>query len=133
MSREIRAQSLLLDSVITHQPLPGMTQAFGLPDYPVGDDNVHIILVDDRPSSELDFPSQVDIMTRDEMMSLTPDDKQRIFEFLPPEKFPGKISVRLRISIQLPDHGLIPVGEIVAPFHDRDPLTAAEPTHVLAY
>ena len=133
MYREIRAQALLLESVLTHRPLPGMTQVLAVPDYAVGDDNGQIILVDDRSSSELGFPSRVSIMTRDELESLAPDDQLRILEFQPPEHFPGKISVRLRFSVVFPGRGLVPIGEIVATFHDRDPLTATEPTHVLAY
>ena len=133
MSREIRAQSLLLESVLTHRPLPGMTQVLAVPDYPVGGEDGHIILVDDRSSEELGFPSQVSVMTRDEMESLPPDERQRFFEFLPPEHFPEKISVRLRLSIAWPGRGFLPVAEIVATFFDRDPLTAVEPTHVMAF
>jgi hypothetical protein len=110
-----------------------MTQVLAVPDYPVGDDNGQIILVDDRSSSELGFHSQVSIMTKDEMASLASDEQQRIFEFLPPEHFPEKISVRLRLSIAWPGYGFLPVGEIVATFYDRDPLIAVEPTHVMAY
>ena len=132
MSREIRAQALLLEAVLTHQPLPGMTHVLGVPDA-VSDDTGQVILVDDRSSSELGFPSQVSIMSRNEMESLVLDNQLRIFEFQPPENFPGKISMRLRISVAWPGHGILPVGEIVATFYDRDPLTAVEPTHVVAF
>ena len=37
------------------------------------------------------------------------------------------------LSVAFPGHGLVPSGEIVATFYDRDPLTATEPTHVIAY
>lgn len=133
MTREIRAQALLLESVLNQRPLPGMTQVLTVPDGVPGNDNDQIILVDDRDPSELNFPSRVSIMTRDEMESLAPDDRMRIFEFQQPEHFPGKISVRLRLSVASPGRGLLPVGEIVATFYDRDPLTAIEPTHVVAY
>ena len=132
MSREIRAQALLLEAVLAHQPLPGMTQVLAVPDA-VSDDTGQVILVDDRSSSELGFPSQVSIMSRNEMESLVLDNQLRIFEFQPPENFPGKISMRLRISVAWPGHGILPVGEIVATFYDRDPLTAVEPTHVVAF
>ena len=133
MSREIRAQALLLESVLTHRPLPGMTQVLALPDVAFGDDKDQIILVDDRSASELSFPSRVQIMTRDELESLAPDVPPQVFEFQAPEHFPGKISVRLRLSVAFAGHGLVPSGEIVATFYDRDPLTTTEPTHVLAY
>jgi len=133
MSREIRAQALLLKSLLTRQPLPGMTQPLAMPDAAFEDDNSQIILLDDRSSSQLGFPARVRIMSRDELQSLAPDSPPRLFEFQPPEQFPGKISVRLRLSIIFPGHGLVPDGEIVATFYDRDPLTATDPTHVLAY
>ena len=133
MSREIRAQALLLESVLTHRPLPGMTHVLAMPDVVFGDDNSQIILLDDRSSSELSFPSRVHVMSRDELESLAPDDPPQVFEFQLPEQFPGKISVRLRLSVPFPGHGLVPSGEIVATFYDRDPLTATEPTHVMAY
>lgn len=133
MSREIRAQALLLESVLNHRPLPGMTQVLAVPDDALGNDNGEIILVDDRDPSGLGFPSLVNVMSRNEMESLALDSGLRIFEFQPPEHFPEKISVRLRLSVMWPDRGLVPVGEIVATFHDEDPLTAVEPTHVVAY
>lgn len=133
MSREIRAQALLLESVLNHRPLPGMTEVLAMPNLHFGDDNSQIILVDDRNVSDIHFPSRVRIMTRDELKSLAPDVPPQVFEFLSPEHFPGKISVRLRLSVAFPGHGLVPSGEIVATFYDRDPLTATEPTHVIAY
>lgn len=133
MSREIRAQALLLESVLNHRPLPGMTEVLAMPNLHFGDDNSQIILVDDRNVSDIHFPSRVRIMTRDELKSLAPDVPPQVFEFLSPEHFPEKISVRLRLSVAFPGHGLVPSGEIVATFYDRDPLTATEPTHVIAY
>jgi hypothetical protein len=133
MSREIRAQALLLESLLTHQPLPGMTQLLAMPDVAFEDDNSQIILLDDRSSSELDFPPRVRLMSQAELQTLGPESPPQFFEFLPPEQFPGKISVRLRLSVLFPGHGLVPGGEIVATFFDRDPLTATDPTHVMAY
>ncbi len=133
MSREIRAQALLLESVLTHRPLPGMEQAIFLPDLAPGNDDSQLILVDERDPTKLGFPGQLNIMTKDEFASLAPNDQLQIFEFQPPEQFPGKISVRLRLSVAFPGHGFVPSGEIVATFFDQDPLTATDPTHVVAY
>jgi len=133
MSREIRAQALLLESVLNNRPLPGMTNALTVPNNVVSGNDGQIILVDDRSPSELSFPSQVKIITRDDMESLASDNQLHVFEFLPPEHFPGKISVRLRLSVMWPGRRLLPAVEIVATFNDQDPLTAVEPTHVVAF
>ena len=33
-----------------------------------------------------------------------------------------KVGVRLRLSVVIPDHGLVPLEELVVSFHDTDPL-----------
>jgi hypothetical protein len=133
MSREIRAQALLLESLLTRQPLPGMTQPLAMPDAVFEDDDSQIILLDDRSPSQLRFPARVRVMSTAELQSLSPDSPPPLFQFQPPEQFPGKISVRLRLLALLPGHGLLPGGEIIATFYDRDPLTTTDPTHVMAY
>ena len=133
ISREIRAQALLLDSVLTHRPLPGIDRAVVFPDLSPVEDATQVLLVDDRDPSTLDFPSQVRVISRDELDTIRAEaDQLPVFEFLQPEQFPGKLSVRLRISMAFPDR-IAPLGEIVATFDDREPLAAVDPTHVLAY
>lgn len=132
MSREIRAQALLLESILTKQPLPGMTHILSFPES-LADNNRSIFLLDNRHPSKLDFPADVIIVTKDEMEDLAPDVRRLVYEFQPPEQFPKKVSVRLRLSVTFSDQGLVPVGEIVATFDDSDPLIGVEPTHIVAY
>jgi hypothetical protein len=56
----------------------------------------------------------------------------RLLEFLQPEHFPGKISIRVQLSIALPNDAPAPIEGIVATFDNRDPLGAVDPTYVLA-
>ncbi len=127
----MRAQALVLESVLKNQPLPGMSQAMFIPDLISGTNSDQLILVDDR---ELDLPAGVRVMRHSELESLTPANKPpQILEFLKPEQFPEKISVRLRHSVFWQDHGYVPSSEIVATFFDRDPLTTTKPTNLVAY
>ena len=133
MYREIRAQALLLESVLTHRPLPGMNQVRSLPSLKTGDEDIQIILVVDDPSStELSFPSEARTVTKDELESLGPRNQLQVLEFQPSDSNPGEISVRLWLSVDMPGHGFVKIEEIVATFHDRDPLTATKLPYVFA-
>jgi hypothetical protein len=110
-----------------------MDQVIAFPDPIHGEGDPRVVLVDDRDPSGLALPPQVLVTTRDELPETEVEEGLRFLEFLPAEDMPGKVGVRLRLSILLPGHGPAPLGEIVATFDDSDPLTAVDPTHVLAY
>ena len=133
VSKEVRAQVLVLESVLTHRPLPGMDRALAFPDPIQREDDVQVVLVDDREASTLELPPQIRIIRSTELETMQPDEPLPFLTFLEPESFAGKIGVRLRLSLALPDRDPAPLGEIVATFDDRDPLVAVYPTHVLAY
>ena len=130
MTRTERARAIVLESVLTGQELPGVDRSVTFPDLQHGEE---LLLIDDGDGAELNVPVQVTLVTREELDQMELDARTQILEFLPPEDFPGTIGVRLRLSAVLPDHGQVPLGEIVATFDDTDPLLAVEPTHVLAY
>lgn len=134
MSRETQAQALLLESVLTQTPLPGLDRVLAFPDLgPLAGDDGEILLVDDRDPSELDLPARVRVVGSEEMDAVSArEGLTPVLEFLPPEAMEGKVSVRLRLS-RAGGGQTLPLGEIVATFADRDPLTAVDPTHVLAY
>jgi hypothetical protein len=133
MTRETRAQALVLESILTHRPLPGVDRAVSFLDLGLHNHDPQVVLVDDRDPSELGFPSQLRIISRDKLDTIRSERELRLLEFLQPEHFPGKISVRVQLSIALPNDDPMPLEGIVATFNDSDPLTAVEPTHVLAY
>lgn len=133
MSREVRAQALVLESLLNNRPLPGLDRSVGLVGGASREGDVGMVLVDDRDLSDLDFPAQIRVVTRDEFETIRHEERMEFLEFLQPEHFPGKISVRVQRSIALPNGDRVPVEGIVATFDDRDPLTAVEPTHVLAF
>lgn len=135
MSREIRAQAMVLESMLMHMALPGVERPIVFPDLADPTDAALILLLDDRDPIELEsFPSQIRVITADELESIrTGDDRTLLFEFLEPEQIPGTLGVRLRVSAAPHGAAPAPLGEVVATFDDRDPLIAVEPTHVLAY
>jgi hypothetical protein len=134
MSREMRAQALVLESMLMHRPLPGINRAVIFPDFDLVQDVTQVMLVDERDPSSLGFPSQVRVTGRAEAEKIRAVEEQvLVLDFLQPEQFPGKLGVRLRASLAFPDRDPAPLGEIVATFDDCDPLVAVDPTHVLAY
>lgn len=133
MSRVIQAQALVLESLVNHRLLPGMTHVLSLPELALSDENEEIILVDDRNVSQLRFSSRVRIITKEELENLAPDFPKAVLEFLSPEHIEEKISVRLRLYIAFPSHGLLPSSELVVTFFDRDPLSTTAPTHILSF
>ena len=122
-----------MESVITHRPLPGIDRIVAFPDPIQRKDDVHVVLVDHRDGSTFELPPQVRIISPTELETMQPDEPMPFLEFMEPESFAGKVGVRLRLSLALPDRDPAPLGEIVATFGDRDPLVAVDPTHVLAY
>jgi hypothetical protein len=133
MTRQTRAQALVLESILLHRPLPGIGRVVAFSGIGPGESGSQILLVDDRDTSDLGLPSQLRIMSHTEFATFHPDEQVRVLEFLTPEEFPGKISVRVQMSIAVPNEGLFPVEGMVATFADRDPLRAVEPTSVMAF
>ena len=130
--REIRAQALVLESILAHRPLPGIDRAVFFPGLGLRDDDPQIVLVDDRDPSDLGFPSQLRIISRDSLDTIRSERELRLLEFLQPEHFPVKISIRVQLSIALPNDAPAHIEGIVATFDNRDPLGAVDPTYVLA-
>jgi hypothetical protein len=89
--------------------------------------------VDDRDPATLGFPPQVRVVGQDALGTLQLEDELRVLRFLQPQLSPGTIGLRLQLSIALPDGGVVPLEGILATFRDSDPLTAEEPTHILAF
>ena len=110
-----------------------MDRALAFPDPIQREDDVQVVLVDDREASTLELPPQIRVIRPTELETMQPDEPLPFLTFLEPEGFAGKIGVRLRLSLALPNRDPAPLGEIVATFDDRDPLIAVDPTHVLAY
>ena len=133
MARKKRAQALLLESVLNGKALPGADRVLTFPELESLRGEDPVLLVDDRDTAELDLASQLRLVGRSELENArTRQSYTPVLEFLDGEAMPGKVSVRLRLS-RAGGGDVLPLGEIVATFADTDPLTAAEPTHVLAY
>lgn len=132
-TRETRAQGLLLEAVLKHQPLPGIDRVVTLPDLGPDIDPSTFVVVDDRDPATLGFPPQVRVVGQDALGTLQLEDELRVLRFLQPQLSPGTIGLRLQLSIALPDGGVVPLEGILATFRDSDPLTAEEPTHILAF
>lgn len=131
--RQVRAEALLLESIITHRPLPGIDRVVTLPDLGGDVGAARVVLVDDREPSGLGFPPQIRVVDGETLKTLSSEHELPVLRFLQSEVLDGKITVRLQLSIALPNEDLIPVEGIVATFNDSEPLTAVEPTHVLAF
>ena len=131
--RQVRAEALLLESIITHRPLPGIDRVVTLPDLGGDVGAARVVLVDDREPSGLGFPPQIRVVDDETLKTLSSEHELPVLRFLQSEVLDGKITVRLQLSIALPNEDLIPVEGIVATFNDSEPLTAVEPTHVLAF
>lgn len=131
--RQVRAQALLLESIITHRPLPGIDRFVTLPDLGSDIGAASVVLLDDREPSGLGFPPQVRVVNDETLKTLSSEHELPVLRFLQSEVLDGKITVRLQLSIALPNEDPIPVEGIVATFNDSEPLTAVEPTHVLAF
>lgn len=131
--RQVRAEALLLESIITHRPLPGIDRVVTLPDLGGDVGATRVVLVDDREPSGLGFPPQIRVVDGETLKTLSSEHELPVLRFLQSEVLDGKITVRLQLSIALPNEDLIPVEGIVATFNDSEPLTAVEPTHVLAF
>ena len=132
MTREAQARTLLLDSVLTGRELPGIGRSVTFPDLEDATAASGLLLVDDG-QVEFEAPEHVTVIGRESVDAMQLPQQQQILEFLPPELLPGRIGVRLRLSIVAPNSLMVPVGEIVATFDDSDPLVAVDPTHVLAF
>ena len=122
-----------MESILMHQPLPGMDRVVTFPDLGRRADDAQVVLIDDRDPSELGFPPQLRIISRDELDTIRSEEGMRYLEFVEPEPLPDKISVRVQLSIASPDEGLVPLEGMVATFDDSDPLSAVEPTSVVAF
>ena len=131
--RQVRAEALLLESIITHRPLPGINRVVSFPDLGPDTGAGAVVLVDDREPSGLGFPPQIRIVDDETLKTLSSEHELPVLRFLQAETVQGKITVRLQLSIALPTGDPVPLEGIVATFSDSDPLTAVEPTHVLAY
>ena len=62
--REVRAQVLVLESVLTHRPLPGMDRALAFPDPIQGEDDVQVVLVDGNDVIQHVSPETLDPVVR---------------------------------------------------------------------
>lgn len=133
MTRETRAQALVLESILMHQPLPGMDRVLTFPDLGRRADDAQVVLIDDRNPSELGFPTALRMISRDELDTIRSEAGLRYLEFVEPEPLPDKISVRVQLSVASPDGGFVPLEGMVATFDDSDPLSAVEPTNVVAF
>jgi hypothetical protein len=123
----------VFESILSHRSLPGLGRAVTFSGIGPGKADSRIIIVDDRDVSDLEFPSHVGIMSHTDFATFRPDEKVRVLELLTPEEFSDKLSVRVQMSIFVPNEGLFPVEGIVATFMDQDPLRAVEPTSVMAF
>jgi hypothetical protein len=110
-----------------------MDRVVTFPDLGRRADDAQVVLIDDRDPSELGFPPQLRIISRDELDTIRSEEGLRYLEFVEPEPLPDKISVRVHLSIASPDEGLVPLEGMVATFADSDPLGAVEPTSVVAF
>ncbi len=121
MTREHRAQALVLQSVLANRPLPGMQEAVGFSEI---EEDAELALVDDRDPSDFDLPPHVRLVSTADLATLAAEGRLLVLQFAEPEPFPGKVSVRLRLSVVLPEHGQVPLEELVTTFIDSDPLRA---------
>jgi hypothetical protein len=132
MSREAHARSLVLASVLEGTPIPGSDGPIAFPDlatYP----NARRVLLADPAVGDIDVPAGLAVSPPGEAVPADAGGAALLFEFLPPEPMGGRISVRLRISLSQADGTRAPLGEVLATFEDRDPLSLASPPTVLAY
>ena len=131
--RRARAEGLLLESIITHRPLPGIGRVVTFADLGSDVGAATVVLVDDREPSALGFPTQIRVVDDETLKTLSSERELPVLRFLQSEVLDGKITIRLQLCIALPQEDPIPVEGIVATFNDSEPLTAVEPTHILAF
>lgn len=133
LPRQVRAEALLLESITTHRPLPGINRVVSFPDLGSDAGSATVVLVDDREPSALGFPPQIRVVDDETLKTLSSEHELPVLRFLESEILDGKITIRLQLCVALPNEDPIPLEGIVATFNDREPLTAVEPTHVLAF
>jgi len=110
-----------------------MDRILTFPDLGHRADDAQVVLIDDRNPSELGFPPEIRIASRDELDTIRSEEGLRYLEFVEPEPLPDKISVQVQLSVASPDGGFVPLEGMVATFDDSDPLSAVEPTNVVAF
>ena len=134
MSRQARAQAMVLRSLLKGEVLPGSGGAILFPDLGLFPDAGRVVFVDDRVRDSLELGAGVLVARPGEPPPPSAaDEATLIFEFLPPEPVPGRVSVRLRVSVARGDGGPTPLGEVIAVFQDRDPLAVVDPPSVLSF
>lgn len=131
--RRVRAEALLLESIITRRPLPGIDRVVSFPDLGSDVGAATVVLVDDREPSTLGFPTPIRVVDDETLKALSSEHEMPALRILESEVQQGRITIRLQLSMALPSEDPIPVEGIIATFSDSDPLTAVEPTHVLAF
>jgi hypothetical protein len=123
----------VLESLLGRRPLPGSDQPLLLPDLPDLATQRRVVLVD-IPEADLHTPpvSGVEATTDADGAG---ESGTAVLQFLPPEAFPDRVGVRLRVSVVDDNARLLPLGEVVATFvqDDSGALVSTQPTHVLAY
>jgi hypothetical protein len=124
----------VLESLVTGAVLPGRSEPLVVPDALELASGARVFLVDERDPEVLELPPSIRVVRGADLARAEgAGESAVVLEFLEPERLPGRIGVRLRVSRLHPDQRAIPVGEVVVSFNDADDLTTVEPTHVVAY
>ena len=113
--------------------LVGRHCALTFPDLGLDVGTEKAVLVDDREPSGLGFPRHIRVVDEETLKTLSSEHELPVLRFAHSEVLQDKITIRLQLSIALPNDDPIPIEGIVATFDDSEPLTAVEPTHVLAF
>lgn len=135
MRIEQLAQQAVLEALLGRKPLPGSAQPLLFPDIlDLGEGRPTVL----APAADLELSREAAAAVRTLPTPASEEDLEAgtaVLEFLAPEQFPNRTSVRLRVSVRDEQGRDLPLGEVVATFTagpDGD-LVTTEPTHVLAY
>lgn len=131
MDIEARAQELVVASLLEERTLPGSTIPLGFPDL-VDADSDDLLLVETPALKAVDAGLRLQRI-EDTEGSLRRSTRTYLLEFLPPEPMPGKVCVRLRLSLFDPDRGRAALGELLVTFEAHgDELVVADEPRLLA-
>ena len=115
-TRQVRAEALLLESVVTQRPLPGIDRVVTFPDLVPTSVREQAVSSTIESHRGWDFHLRSASSTTRRSRHSSSEHELPVLRFVQAEVVQGKITVRLQLSIALPNDDPIPIEGIVSTF-----------------